>query len=169
MQSKKNFFPRKLMCLCAAAILLFAMATVCYAADVGGIQRTVQIWVHGDQTSAVMVVQNGEYTLTYEDAEGNTHEMGGGGIAYGPFGSERPLTEEELLEHLDGPEVEYEEDGSVWLYYRDQAMEITDRFDADGFCFVQLKTEAETLYITVKYNNGYAMSGKGFIQPEEFN
>ena len=65
--------------------------------------------------------------------------------------------------------MEYKEDGSVWLYYRDQAMEITDRFDADGFCFVQLKTEAETLYITVKYNNGYAISGKAFIQPEEFN
>lgn len=169
MQSKKSVSPRRALCLCAAVILLVAMATVCYAADVGGIQRTVQIWVHGDQTSAVMDIQNGEYTLTYQDADGTTHERGGGGIAYGPFGSERPLTEEELLEHLDNPEVEYKEDGSVWLYYRDQAMEITDRFDADGVCFVQLKTEAETLYITVKYNNGYAMSGKGFIQPEEFN
>ena len=155
--------------LCAAVILLFAMATVCYAADIGGIRRTVQIWVHGDQTSAVMDIQDGQYTLTYQDAEGKTHERGGGGVALGPFGSERPLTEEELLEHLDNPEVEYKEDGSVWLYYRDQAMEITDRFDADGFCFVQLKTEAETLYITVKYNNGYAISGKAFIQPEEFN
>lgn len=169
MQSKNYFSPRRAVCLCAAVILLFAMATVCYAADVGGIRRTVQIWVHGDQTSAVMDIQNGEYTLTYQDADGTTHERGGGGIAYNPDGSERPLTEEELLEDLDTPEVEYKEDGSVWLYYRDQAMEITDRFNEDGFCFVQLKNEVQTLYVTVKYDNGYAISGKAFVQPEEFN
>ena len=73
MQSKKLVSPRRALCLCAAVILLFAMATVCYAADIGGIRRTVQIWVHGDQTSAVMDIQDGQYTLTYQDAEGKAH------------------------------------------------------------------------------------------------
>ncbi len=169
MQSTKHFPMRRIVFLCAAVILIFSMATVCYAKDVGGIRRTIQLWIHGDQTSAVMDIQNGHYTITYEDGEGNTHERGGGGVAFNPDGSERPLTEEELMEHLNMPEVEYKEDGSVWIYYMDQAMEITDRFNEENICFIQLKNGAETLYVTVKYQNGYAMSPNAFVQPEEFN
>ena len=169
MQSTKHFPMRRIVFLCAAVILIFSMATVCYAKDVGGIRRTIELWIHGDQTTAVMDIQNGEYTITYEDGEGNTHERGGGGVAFNPDGSERPLTEEELMEHLNMPEVEYKEDGSVWIYYMDQAMEITDRFNEENICFIQLKNGAETLYVTVKYQNGYAMSPNAFVQPEEFN
>ena len=169
MQPKKHISIRRIGILCAAVILIFSMATVCYAKDVGGIRRTIQLWIHGDQTSAVMDIQNGHYTITYEDGEGNTHERGGGGVAFNPDGSERPLTEEELMEHLNMPEVEYKEDGSVWIYYMDQAMEITDRFNEENICFIQLKNGAETLYVTVKYQNGYAMSPNAFVQPEEFN
>ena len=73
------------------------------------------------------------------------------------------------MEHLNMPEVEYKEDGSVWIYYMEQAMEITDRFNEKNICFIQLKNGAETLYVTVKYQNGYAMSHSAFVQPEEFN
>ena len=31
---------------------------ISYAANVGGIQRTVQIWLHGDQTQATLDVSN---------------------------------------------------------------------------------------------------------------
>ena len=165
-----NHFPvRKMISLCAAVIVILSMATVCYAADVGGIRRTVQIWIHGDQTSAVMDIENGQYTLNYEDAEGNSHQRGGGGIAINPDGSERPLTEAELMEHLNSPEVEYRADGTVWIYYMDQAMEITDRFNEDAVCFIQLKNGKDTLYVTVKYDNGWTTSPRAFVQPEEFN
>ena len=103
MKQTKRFPLRRALCLCAAVILVFGLATVCYAADVGGIRRMVQIWVHGDQTDAVLDIQNGSYTLTYEDAQGNTHEQGGGGVAIEWDGSERPLTEEEIMEHLNTP------------------------------------------------------------------
>lgn len=169
MKETSRFPMRKLIILCAAVLLILSTSTICYAKDVGGIQRTIQLWIHGDQTTAVMDIQNGQYTITYEDGEGNTHERGGGGVAFNPDGSERPLTEEELMEHLNMPEVEYKEDGSVWIYYMEQAMEITDRFNEKNICFIQLKNEAETLYVTVKYQNGYAMSHSAFIQPEEFN
>ena len=169
MQSTKFFPLRKAVILCAAVILILCMATVCYAADVGGIRRTVQIWIHGDQTSAVMDIQNGQYTLTYEDAQGNTQERGGGGVAFENDGSEWPLTEEELMEHLNSPEVEYKEDGTVWIYYLNQAMEITDRFNEEDVCFVQLKDGKKTLYVTVKKGNGYAYSPSGFVQPETFH
>lgn len=168
MKQTKHFPARRLIFVCAAVILVFAMATVCYAANVGGIQRTVQIWIHGEQTTAVMDIQDGQYTLTYEDGDGVVHERGGGGVALGPFGSERPLTEEELMEHLDMPEVEYPEDGTVWLYYKGNSLEITDRFNEDGFCFAQLVDGDRTLYVTVKYQDGYAASHIDFVQPEEF-
>ena len=47
-------------------------------------------------------------------------------------------------------------------------MEITDKFE-DGVCFVQLKADGQTQYITVKYQNGYATSPDGYIQPDKFN
>lgn len=150
-------------------ILLFGCARVAYAADVGGIRRTIQIWIHGDQTNAVMDIQNGHYTVSYEDAGGNTHEFGGGGVAFNPDGSERSLTEEEIMEHLSQPEVEYRDDGTVWIYYMEQAMEITDQFNEDSVCFLQLKDGDKTLYVTVKYGNGYATSPNAFVQPWEFN
>lgn len=169
MQPKKHISTRRIGILCAAAILIFSMATVCYAKDVGGIQRTVQLWIHGDQTSAIMDIQDGQYTLTYEDAQGNSHQQGGGGVAIEADGSERPLTEEELMEHLNSPEVDYREDGTVWIYYMDQAMEISDRFNDDNICFVQLKNGKDTLFVTIKFDGGYAWSPSAFVQPDSFN
>ena len=135
--NKTNHFPvRKLIILCAAVILLLSTSIICYAEDVGGIRTTIQLWIHADQTTAVMDIQNGEYTLTYEDADGTPREQAGGGVAINPDGSERPLTDEEIMEHVmqqaQMPEVEYRKDSSVWVYYMDQAMEITDSFNSDG-------------------------------------
>lgn len=169
MKKKNHISVRRIGILCAAAILIFSMASVCYAKDVGGIQRTVQLWVHGDQTSAIMDIQDGQYTITYKDAQGNSHQQGGGGVAFEADGSERPLTEEELMEHLNSPEVDYLEDGTVWIYYLDQAMEITDRFTDENVCFVQLKNGKDTLYVTIKYDDGYAWSPSAFVQPDSFN
>lgn len=135
-----------------------------YAADIGGIRRTVQIWLRGDQTNAVMEVKDGHYTLSYEDENGEPQEMGGGGVAMDAFGRERPLTEEELLEELNSPQVERLEEGSVWVYYRDQKMEITDKF-VDGVCYVELKDGDKTLYLTVDREGGYSMSPHGYVQP----
>ena len=173
MQSPKPFPVRRIVILCAAVILVFSMSIVCYAEDVGGIRRTIQLWIHGDQTTAVLDIQNGEYTIHYEDADGTPHEQSGGGVAFNPDGSERPLTDEEIMEHVVEearmPEIDYRKDGSVWVYYMDQAMEITDNFNSDGVCFIQLKNGSDVLYLTVKYQSGYATSPSGFVQPEEFN
>lgn len=165
MQTTKHFSMRKVSLLCAAVILIFSISTVCYAADVGGIRRTIQLWIHGDQTDAIMEIQDGQYQVTYEDQQGNLHQQSGGGIAIEPDGSERPVTEEEILEHLNNPEVEYKDDGTVWVYYRNQSLEITDRFDADGVCYVQLKNGDDILYLTVRYQDGYSTSTNAFVQP----
>lgn len=165
MQTTKHFSMRKVSLLCAAVILIFSISTVCYAADVGGLRRTIQLWIHGDQTDAIMEIQDGQYQVTYEDQQGNLYQQSGGGIAIEPDGSERPVTEEEILEHLNNPEVEYKDDGTVWVYYRNQSLEITDRFDADGVCYVQLKNGDDILYLTVRYQDGYSTSTNAFVQP----
>lgn len=165
----KRIQVRRLAAACAAAAMVMGMASVAYAADVGGIQRTVQLWINGDQTDAVLDIQGSTYSVIYRDEDGASHQLYGGGTAFDDDGSERPLTEEEILEHLDSPNVEYKEDGSVWVYYHNKKIEITDRFDEDGICYVQLKADSGTLYLTVKYNNGYSASPHSYISPEEFN
>lgn len=167
-ESKKRF--SKAVVIAVAAALLLALTTIGYAADVGGIRRTVQIWLHGDQTDAVLDIQDGSYTLLYEDAEGQTHEQQGGGTAYDFFGRERPLTEEEIMEHINAPSVERLEDGSVWVYYRNQSVDVTEEIDENGICYVQLKEGSHTLYLTLKvYDDGscgYATNKHSFPSPK---
>ena len=55
----------------AGCIILGGTGTA-YAANVGGIQRTVQIWLHGDQTQATLDVSNdGTYTMEYYNEDGS--------------------------------------------------------------------------------------------------
>ena len=162
---KKTIHFRRITGLILAACLVFTLAVTAYAADIGGIRRIIQIWLYGDQTTAVLDVQNGQYTLT--DEEGS-FIMGGGGVAFEPDGSERPLTVEEILEHLDHPEVAHNDDGSIWVYYRGQKIEITDRFDADGYCYLELRDGDDTLYATIDKNGGMATSPTDYPQPDEF-
>ena len=77
-------------------------------------------------------------------------------------GVERPLTEDEIMEQINQPDVEYEDDGSVWLYYRDRKLDITDRFE-DGICYVKLTDGKDVKYLTIKYNDGYAMSDSKYV------
>lgn len=153
----------------AGCIILGGTGTA-YAANVGGIQRTIQLWIHGDQTTATFEVSDdGTYTMEYYDENGNLSQSGGGGIAYNADGTERPLTEEELMAEIDSPDVEYKEDGSVWVYYHSQSIDITNKFNENGICFVKINDENETLYLTVKYQNGFSYSSDKYVEPEMFN
>ncbi len=161
---------RRTMTLALAAALILALGCAAYTADLGGIQRRVQLWIHGDQTDAVLTVTSpGEYTLNYTNENGVEHEVRGGGVAFEDDGTERPLTEEELIESLNEPELEYRDDGTVFVYYYGQALDITDKFDEDGVCYVQLNGGDSTLYMTIKYHNGHATSTEKYVAPEEFN
>ena len=161
----KNINSRKIIGLVLAACLVFTLAVTAYATDIGGIRRLIQIWLYGEQTTAVLDVQNGQYTLTEEDG---AFIMGGGGVAFEPDGSERPLTEAEIMEHLDHPEVEHKEDGTIWVYYHGQKIEITDRFDEDGYCYLELRDGTEILFATIERNGGMATSPEKYVQPHQF-
>lgn len=152
-----------------AVCLAFAGGgSIAYAADLGGVQRKIQLWVHGDQTDADIVYNaNGSYDLWFEE-DGAQKEGHGGGIAIDQDGTERALTEEEIIEHLNRPEVEYQEDGSVWVYYYDQEIDITDQFK-DGVCYVKVSNGETTLYMTIVYQNGYCISPHKYESPDSFN
>lgn len=167
MQKKHKF--QVAAAILTAFILVGGTGTV-YAANVGRIQRIIQLWIHGDQTDATLdVKEDGSYNLNYSDENGNTVEQGGGGVAFDADGTERPLTEDEIMEQINMPEVEYEEDGSVWVYYENQKIEITDKFDNDKICYVKIKGKEKTLYLTVKYQNGYCISEDKYPNPASFN
>ena len=168
MAEKRRYHIPKVAVAAIACVVILGSGTAAYAMNVGGIQRTIQIWIHGDQTDAQFVVEDGSYTLDYEDENGEAVHRGGGGVAIEDDGTERSLTEEELMEEINSPEVEYEEDGSVWIYYKNQKMDITDKFE-DGVCYVELKDGDTIPYMTVKYQNGYALSPERYLTPAEFN
>ena len=167
--SKKTFRFKGLVIAVAAAVLLIGACGGAYAADLGGIQSKVQVWFRGELTDATLDIStNGnssEYALTITDANGETKEIHGGGVAIGLFGRERPLTEEEILEQLNAPEVVYEDDGSVWVYSGSEKVEITDQFDENGICHVKLTGGEKPLYMTVTYRDGYATSFNKFPKP----
>lgn len=168
MKRTGKHYAKRLTALCAAAVLVLGLATAVYAADVGGIQRTIQLWIDGDRTDAVLDIRGSEYTVTYQDADGETRQFGGGGVAF-ENGTERPLTEAEITEQLNGPDVQYRKDGTVWICWQGQETELTDRFDEDGVCYVQLTDDSGPLYLTVKYQAGFASSPHCYIAPGDFN
>ena len=152
-----------------AAAAVMAGCGVCYANNVGGIQRSIQIWTHGQMTTAEMTVTEEDgaasYEMTYKDENGKTVQVGGGGVAHEKDGSERPLTAEELQEELNSPEVETDEkSGKTYIYYMNQKIDITDKFK-DGYAYVKLNTSDGTLYVTVRQGSGYAISSEKFIMP----
>ena len=58
-KKRKHTYIHKAAAAAAAAALIVCSTGVAYAANVGGIQRTIQLWVHGDQTNAE---HNGDLT-----------------------------------------------------------------------------------------------------------
>lgn len=159
-EMKNNNKPKlnRLAASIVACVLIIGGATTAYATDFCGIQRTLQLWIHGEQTDVTIQFDgDGSYNMDYIDDEGNSTHQGGGGLAFDEKGNERPLTEEELMENITAPNVTYKEDGSVWVYWFDQKIDITDKFE-DNICYVKLVNDGETLYMTVEYQNGYTSS-----------
>ena len=66
---KKKRFVSKFAAVAATLAVIIGTGSIAYAKDVGGIQRVVQIWVHGDQTNATWTIEDGTYTLDYEDTD----------------------------------------------------------------------------------------------------
>ena len=168
---KKKAMLRSFAAAAAACLLVLGGSGTAYAANVGGIQRIIQLWVHGDQTDVTIDFDGlGNYAMEYTDEDGNTREAGGGGVAIEADGTERALTEEELISHLSwAVEVSYTDDGKIMLYFQEQAVDITDKFEND-ICYVFLNGTDVSLYVTVrKDKSGFniASSPDRYVQFKE--
>ena len=167
-KARKQHKLQRLVAAVAVCATVAVGATAAYAADVGGVQRTIQLWVHGDQTEAAIQFDGaGGYSMEYSDSEGNPVRRGGGGVTFSADGTKIPVSEEDLMKELTAPEVRYEDDGSVWVYWYGQKVDITDKVE-NGVCYVLLDNGEETLYMTVKYQKDYATSPHKYLSPSTF-
>ena len=158
-ENRKSGILRRGMTLALAAVLVLALGSFAYANDLGGVQRKLQIWRYGELTSVTITAREGSYEYSYADANGEVQYGGGGGVAFDTVtGEARPLAEEELLDHLTAPEVSYSEDGSVRLYCGSQSVDITGSFNEEGVSYIQLERDDGSLYMTIRYQDGYATS-----------
>ncbi len=150
--NRKRAF-RNIAAAAAACILVIGGSGTAYANNVGGIQRTLQIWMHGELTDAEVTFNGeGSYDMKYTDSAGSSEEMGGGGVAIEDDGSTRPLSPEELQEHIieTSSDVEFRDDGTVWFICKDQKTDITDKFK-NGYCHVKVTGENnKPVYFTIK-------------------
>lgn len=139
-----------------------------YAADIGGIREKLSMWLYGAQTE-VEVTDDGDggYTFTYEH-NGEKREMGLGGISIDENGNETWLSADELADDMNRhADVMADEDGTVWVYYYDQQINITDLFDEDGICRILLTHDGVTSYLKVtrEENGSYPYSQRN--EPED--
>lgn len=147
----------------ACAVVIGTGGTV-YAADIGGIQQKISMWLHGEQTQVDVTENNpdghGGYTFTYTQ-DGETNSFGGGGVSIDENGNETWLSADEVAEGMSrSADIDVDENGKVWIYYYDQKVEITDSFDENGLCNLTLTHEDETIYleITKDEDGGYSFT-----------
>lgn len=164
---------RRLVAVAAAAMLIAAMATVAYANDVGGIQRHFQIWLNGMPVEVEFSMPDedtGSYVISYKDDNGE-EQMVYGHIASVDIGEADGEADAAAMKSLTAPQVEYRDDGTVWVHYNGKDMEITDLFE-DGVCQLELETEqfetedgevTKSQYLTIQYGDG-----SGYVSTRDF-
>ena len=135
-----------------------------YAADIGGIQRKIQILQHGELTDAVLSVSDTDGTYQVTDPSGKVL-LGGGGAAIQPDGTERPLTREELLSDLSNQVSTEVEDGHYYLCWRAHLFDLTGAFDKGTVCYVTLTDGSDTLYVTALSTGAVASSPSRYLIP----
>lgn len=166
MKNKYGF--RKAAIAACAALAVCAGGVTCYAANVGGIQRTVQVWLNGDQTDAVITVDEKDGIAQYNVKDKNGKDIqNGGGVAIEDDGSERPLTADEIENHLNNSPTTETINGHKYLFYKDQKVDLTGKFNKDGLCFVTFKDGDKNLYVTVSKNGGLSSSDKRYVEKKE--
>ncbi len=133
----------------ACAVIIGGSGTV-YAADIGGIQEKLSLWLYGEKTQ-VDVTENsggGGYTFTYEH-DGETEMVGGGGVSIGEDGTETWLSAGEVAESINkSAYVRADEKGRVWVYYYDQKSDITELFQ-ENRCLISLSHDDQPIYLEI--------------------
>lgn len=59
-------------------------------------------------------------------------------------------------------------DGRIYITCRNQKLDITDKFDEDGICFVTVKDGKRTWYVTAAKTGKMSVSPYRYTTKEEF-
>lgn len=118
-----NFWQKHAAAL-GAALVIAGSTGVAYAADLGGIRTTVNVWLHGEQKE-LEAVPDGSGGYEFYETGSDEPIGGGGGIWYDENGVEHEASAQDVAENLASP-VEVREDGTVWLSVNDRTWDITD-------------------------------------------
>lgn len=155
----------------ACAVIIGGSGTV-YAADIGGIQEKLSLWLYGEKTQ-VNVTESCDdgYTFTYE-RDGETETIGGGGIIIGEDGTETRMTAGEVAESMNQhASVDADEEGRVWVYYYNQKSDITELFHEDR-CLISLSHNGEPVYLEITREKdglySYSQSGEPEYDKESY-
>lgn len=118
---KRENTHRNLLVAAVAMLVVLAGSGTAYAADLGGIRETVQMWIHGEQIDVTIK----DESIEYVDKDGNVQEETG--YEVNPKTGERPLTGEEIAEEkLNEVDVDKTDDGKMILYFHDKKFDVTD-------------------------------------------
>lgn len=151
----------------AFMVLIIGTSTI-YAANIGGIQRTIQIWIHGELTDATLTIDENNGTYSIKDPNGKAIQSGGG-VAIDTQGHSRALTPEEIMEDQENMVSTEKIDGHMYLYYKDQKYDITNPLAHNTYTYITLRDSKKTLYITVVKSGGVATSEDRYVLPDEFS
>lgn len=137
----------------ACAVVIGGSSTA-YAADLGGIQEKISMWLYGTKTDVdVTETDNGGYIFSYTQ-DGETKTLGGGGVSIDENGNETWMSADEVAADMSqSAQIDKDEDGRVWVYYYEQKIEITDLFDENGVCGMTLTHEDKTSYLEITRND----------------
>ncbi|MCD8382716.1 MAG: hypothetical protein LUC30_07370 [Clostridiales bacterium] len=163
----KTVLWQRVAAACACAALIFGGAGTAYATDLGGVRTALTAWISGRQVEVeVADGEDGVYTFTYEAEDGTEQVFGGEGVVMDENGNETPASPEEILDGM-GIGIEEAEDGSVWLYYYDRAVEITEYLtDDEDVCRVALEANGETVYFDIRYNGDMGYELQSALEPD---
>ena len=163
---KREIAHKNLLIAAAVMLVILAGSGTAYAADLGGIKKTVKMWVHGYETdvSYEFNEDEGTYLKKYVDENGEEVQED----ASGWHGDNSPLTVEELIEsEHDSVSYEKTDEGRFMIYYQNKAVDITDKF-TDGTCYIHVVGEEGEKYIKIKLTENGDDYGQMLGSPKPF-
>ncbi len=159
---KRENTHRNLLVAAAVMLVVLAGSGTAYAADIGGIRETVQMWIHGEQTDVTI----NDESIEYVDENGNVQVETG--LEVGPEIGERPLTGEELAEEkVNEVYVDKTDDGKVIMYFHDKQFDVTDNIANKEYTF-HVVTDGSEVYVKLDFDENGDFSITTSPRPDWF-
>lgn len=145
-------------------VVILSAGVTAYAADIGGFREKFDLWIDGEKkTATAREVYDGEIVWgdgTTLDLTANAPcdvdpdkmksyvlevegEAGQEPVAiYTIYDTDADISLNEIVDYINEPNVSFNDDGSIVVYYYDQVIDITDQFEVD-ICCVELEHEGQ--------------------------